>query len=85
MLEFYLLIAVSLNEREQEMEITKNIIKLKTYEKSQSKKVACSKCGRVLVSSHEGIVGNNNIAFCEYCYQSLLFPHFREHYMEITD
>ena len=67
------------------METKKNIIHLRTYEKSRSKKITCAKCGRVLMSSHDGIVGDNNIAFCEYCYESLLFPHFREHYMEITD
>jgi len=67
------------------MEIKRKHIEPRTYKKSHSEKVACSKCGRALMSSHEGIVGNNNIAFCEYCYESLLFPHFREHYMEITD
>ena len=67
------------------METKKNTIELKTYEKSHSDKIICSKCGRVLVSSHEGIVGNNSIALCEYCYESLLFPHYHEHYMEITD
>ena len=74
-----------MNERKEEMETKKDIVDLRTYDKLHREKVACSKCGRVLVSSHEGIVGNNNIAFCEYCYESLLFPHFREHYMEITD
>jgi formylmethanofuran dehydrogenase subunit E len=67
------------------METKKNIIEFRTYKKSHSDKITCSKCGRLLVSSHEGIVGDNNIAFCEYCYENLLFPHFREHYMEITD
>lgn len=36
------------------------------------------------MSSHEGIVGDN-IAFCEPCYKSLLFPNLREHYMEVLD
>ena len=67
------------------METKKNIVPLSAYEKSHSEKIPCSKCGRVLMSSREGIVGNNNIAFCEYCYESLLFPHFHEYYMEITD
>jgi len=67
------------------MKTKKNIIELRTYEKSHGDKNICSKCGRVLVSSHEGIVGNNNIAFCEYCYESLLFPHYRKHCMDITD
>jgi len=45
----------------------------------------CSKCGRVLMSSHEGIIGDNNIAFCEPCYKSLLFPNLRECSMEVPD
>ena len=67
------------------MENKKDIVALSAYEKSHRDKITCSKCGRVLVSSHEGIVGNNNIAFCDYCYKSLLFPHVSECYMEITD
>ncbi len=64
------------------METKKNIIKLKTYEKSRRDKITCSKCGRVLMSCHDGIVGNNNIAFCEYCYKNFLFPHLHENYLE---
>jgi len=65
------------------METKKNIIDLRAYEKSHSEKIACSKCGRALMSSHEGIVGDNNIAFCEYCYKNLLFPNLHENCLEI--
>ena len=67
------------------METKKHIIQARTYETTHSAKVACSKCGKILISSHEGILGDNNIVFCDYCYKSLLFPHVSECYMEITD
>ena len=60
----------------------KNIIDLRTYEKLHNEKITCSKCGRVLLSSHEGIVGDNNIAYCEYCYKKLLFPNLHENCLE---
>jgi len=67
------------------METKKNIIALRTYEKSHSEKIACSKCGMVLKSSRKGIVGDNNIAFCEYCYKNLLFPNLHENCLEIVN
>ena len=66
------------------METRRNSIEPRAYEKSHSGRITCSKCGRVLMSSHEGIVGDN-IAFCESCYESLLFPNLRERYMEVLD
>lgn len=67
------------------MESNGKHVEASEYERSHSDKIVCSKCGRVLISSHEGIVGDNNIAFCEYCYKVMLFPNFHEHSMEITD
>jgi formylmethanofuran dehydrogenase subunit E len=67
------------------METIRNYIEPRTYEKSPSGEISCSKCGRVLMSSHEGIVGDNNIAFCEYCYKNLLFPNLHDCYMEVLD
>jgi formylmethanofuran dehydrogenase subunit E len=67
------------------MEIKRKSIEPRAYEKSHSEKIACSKCGRVLMSSHEGIIGDNNIAFCEYCYKSLLFPNLHENCLEIVN
>ena len=58
---------------------------LKIDEKIHNTKNVCSVCGRVLLSSHEGIVGDNNITFCEYCYKNLMFPNFHDHYMEMVD
>jgi len=55
------------------------------HEASCGDNFTCSKCGRVLMSSHEGIVGDNNIAFCESCYKNLLLPNLREYYMEALD
>jgi hypothetical protein len=37
------------------------------------------------MSSHEGIIGDNNITFCESCYKNSLFPNLRECYMEVLD
>jgi len=67
------------------MGIKRKHIEPLSYEKSYSEKIACSKCGRVLISPHEGIVGDNNVAFCEYCYKSLLFPNLNENYLEIVN
>ena len=66
------------------MEIKRKHIEPRAYEKSYSEKIACSKCGRVLMSTHEGIVGDN-IALCESCYKNLLFPNLRECCMEVLD
>jgi formylmethanofuran dehydrogenase subunit E len=63
----------------------RNRIEPRTHKEPSSARISCSKCGRVLMSSHEGIVGENNIAFCESCYKNLLFPNLRECYMEMLD
>ena len=67
------------------MEIKRKSIEPRAYEKSHSEKIICSKCGMVLKSSNKGIVGDNNIAFCEYCYKNLLFPNLHENYLEILN
>ena len=66
------------------METIRNYIEPTPYEESHSGTISCSKCGRVLMSSHEGIVGDN-IAFCEYCYKNHMFPNLHDCYMEVLD
>jgi len=73
------------NERKEEVETRRNSIEPRAYEKSHSGEIICSKCGRLLMPSHEGIVDDANIAFCESCYKNLLFPNLRECYMEVLD
>jgi formylmethanofuran dehydrogenase subunit E len=67
------------------METTRNGMEPRTYKKPHSGEIFCSKCGRALMSSHEGIVDDTNIAFCESCYKNSLFPNLRECYMEVLD
>jgi hypothetical protein len=55
------------------------------HETSPLETMACSICGIVLKSPQEGIVGDNNIAYCVSCYKHLLFPNLDENYIEIID
>ena len=63
----------------------RNAPKPMIHEISYDNRLVCSKCGKVLRSSHEGIVDDNNIAFCESCYRNMLVPNLRECYMEALD
>lgn len=67
------------------MEIMRNSIEPGAHEKSHKGKLICSECGMALKSPHEGIVGDNNIAYCVSCYKHILFPNLDENYLEIFD
>lgn len=48
-------------------------------------RIMCSICGKALDSSFKGIVGENNVALCEHCYNYLIFPNFHDHFTELMD